>query len=331
MNVEGRSKRKTYTLSKERELWTPEEHAKFLECLSRFGRDWKRAESEICTKNVLQIRSHAQKYFMKLKKLDAKGPSPSPVVDACADDSGAAESHPAAHTAMVGADRIGAGKSTILRGERERFNNVRLTDSSSAAAAATATSSQSSMPFTESNSGRNSGESSGAEMRTLNPSLYSAEKFESWMSENYFLPPHQSFAQFAEAQQRLLEQLKVAQEFLQHVMGFGCRSTNTERTQNRLSTTAAAAPSAPPVDYTRVYTFLCAVVEGDCDATTLKTRLEMMEPLEQELAKLLLHQMVITLMERQLRKQFDRHAARVLGQLRAQSKTNQTSSSEADK
>ena len=52
--------------------WTKEEHCIFLQGLEKYGKEWKEISHMIPTRSVVQIRTHAQKYFQKVAKTRAK-------------------------------------------------------------------------------------------------------------------------------------------------------------------------------------------------------------------------------------------------------------------
>ena len=47
--------------------WSKEEHIKFLEAIIKYGINWKKVKAMVKTRTLIQIRSHAQKFFRKLK------------------------------------------------------------------------------------------------------------------------------------------------------------------------------------------------------------------------------------------------------------------------
>ncbi|KAJ3686727.1 hypothetical protein LUZ61_015891 [Rhynchospora tenuis] len=61
---------KPYMITRPHDRWTSEEHERFLEALLLFGRDWKKIEDF--------IRSHAQKYFLKVQKIGLSAHVPPP-------------------------------------------------------------------------------------------------------------------------------------------------------------------------------------------------------------------------------------------------------------
>ncbi|CAI2366888.1 unnamed protein product [Moneuplotes crassus] len=48
--------------------WTNQEHMQFVECLKKYGKDWSKLEKCVPTRTGPQVRSHAQKYFNRIKK-----------------------------------------------------------------------------------------------------------------------------------------------------------------------------------------------------------------------------------------------------------------------
>jgi len=55
--------------------WTREEHLAFVRGLELHGKGWKKIAALIKTRTVVQIRTHAQKYFLKLSKTRQSGDS----------------------------------------------------------------------------------------------------------------------------------------------------------------------------------------------------------------------------------------------------------------
>lgn len=52
--------------------WSLEEHKKFIEAIIKYGNDWKEVQKHIGTRSSSQARSHAQKFFIKLKQDQSK-------------------------------------------------------------------------------------------------------------------------------------------------------------------------------------------------------------------------------------------------------------------
>lgn len=59
---------KASRLGKSTGRWTQKEHILFMEGLKIYGKNWKRVESYIGTRTGTQIRSHAQKFFNRIRK-----------------------------------------------------------------------------------------------------------------------------------------------------------------------------------------------------------------------------------------------------------------------
>lgn len=59
---------KASRLGKSTGRWTQKEHVLFIEGLKIYGKNWKKVESFIGTRTGTQIRSHAQKFFNRIRK-----------------------------------------------------------------------------------------------------------------------------------------------------------------------------------------------------------------------------------------------------------------------
>ncbi|MFS7955287.1 putative transcription factor MYB-HB-like family [Helianthus anomalus] len=71
--------RKPYTITKQREKWTQEEHKRFLEALKLYGRSWRQIEEHMGNRTAVQIRSHAQKFFSKVVRESSQGREGGPI------------------------------------------------------------------------------------------------------------------------------------------------------------------------------------------------------------------------------------------------------------
>jgi len=49
--------------------WTEEEHRKFIDGILEYGNEWKKVQQIIKTRSSTQARSHAQKFFLRVKKV----------------------------------------------------------------------------------------------------------------------------------------------------------------------------------------------------------------------------------------------------------------------
>jgi len=48
--------------------WQPEEHQRFIVAIMKYGNEWKQVQKHVGTRSSTQARSHAQKFFVKIKK-----------------------------------------------------------------------------------------------------------------------------------------------------------------------------------------------------------------------------------------------------------------------
>lgn len=52
--------------------WTKTEHDRFMKGLEKFGKDWVSVQKVVKTRTLTQVRSHAQKVFLKMDQSDVE-------------------------------------------------------------------------------------------------------------------------------------------------------------------------------------------------------------------------------------------------------------------
>ena len=67
-NVSIRLKKEEEYLTHNSGRWSEEEHQKFIEGILEYGNEWKKVRKIIKTRTSTQARSHAQKFFLRIKK-----------------------------------------------------------------------------------------------------------------------------------------------------------------------------------------------------------------------------------------------------------------------
>ena len=68
-NDSGMSSNKNGKKKRRLGRWTVKEHERFLEALRIYGKDWTMIQRHVKTRQVTNIRAHAQKFLLKLVKV----------------------------------------------------------------------------------------------------------------------------------------------------------------------------------------------------------------------------------------------------------------------
>ena len=67
IELQNKSDNKIYKCKFNNGRWSDDEHKKFLKGIIEYGNKWKKIQNIIITRSSTQARSHAQKFFLKIK------------------------------------------------------------------------------------------------------------------------------------------------------------------------------------------------------------------------------------------------------------------------
>jgi len=263
--------RKAYTITKQRENWSEEEHEKFVQALKLFDRDWKKIEKFIGSKTVIQIRSHAQKYFQKVQREQTGEHIPPP-----RPKRKTKKSQEISVPWLSGKDHN--DNATRTKEDKRIPGSIFSNDKSS----------------TDTNfNAINNNSSNIIESFGFNhPLINDPAAFAHWMASNGLLPGVLSQEANLELYREQQEQLQHAQEYIQQVL------SASEQTSGNLQQETVGSPN-----FFKIYSFLGSLFDPSADGHM--EALNNMNDIDKKTVQLLMHNLAINIANQQFR---EKHA-----------------------